>query len=282
MVNAGIDPTDAWITFYLTRITPLLQTAREGALAEVETWLQSLSAIPAEGEFVAGIENILGASAESAISDKVITDTVTKIYQAFREAPGVNLAFGGPDVRAVNFLSKLDHYYTSSYLKNSDAQNVMRGFIKDRYLSGGGGLFGRGNAQDIAAFKNLLGEKVADLEDWQIRRIIDTSVQRTRNWSAVNMMHEGAIEELEVYEPIKDCSLCASMNGKIISVAVAYANMERQMDMTPGEYEADMRHQAAQMNRMAQAIDKADYVAQAGMLPPYHPHCRGMVIKRVK
>jgi hypothetical protein len=43
-----------------------------------------------------------------------------------------------------------------------------------------------------------------------------------------------------------------------------------------------MRHQAAQMNRMAQAIDKADYVAQAGMLPPYHPHCRGMVIKRVK
>lgn len=282
MINAGVDPTDAWINFYVQRLTPLLQTAREGALAEVEAWLQSLSSIPTEEEFVSGIEGILNQSAASAVDQAIITDTVTQIYTAFRQSPGVNLAFGGPDVRSINFLGKLDHYYTSSWLKNEDAQSVMKNFIRERYLENGGGLFGRGNPSDIEEFKNLLGQKVADLEDWQIRRIIDTSVQRTRNWAAVNMMHEGAIEEVEIYEPTKDCAFCVLMNGKVISVSVAYKNMERQMNMTPDEYEADLRQSNAEMNRSAQSVDRADYAASAGLLPPYHPHCRGMVIKRVK
>ena len=282
MINAAIDPTDAWIDFYMKQLAPHLTSAREGALDEIETWLRSLSVPPDQAEFVKHIETALGKSAANAIGRNVITDTVAQIYTAFRESPGVNLSFGGPDIRAVNFLGKLDHFYTSSWLKNQDAQNVMRNFIRDRYLEKGGGLFGRGNPEDIAEFRNLLGQKVADLEDWQIRRIVDTSVQRTRNWAAVSQMHEAAIEEIEVYEPTKECSLCASMNGKIISVSVAYQNMDRQMGMTPDEYEADMRNQSSQMNRIAQAMDKADYVASAGMLPPYHPHCRGMVIKKVR
>ncbi|MFA7465637.1 MAG: DUF935 domain-containing protein, partial [Syntrophales bacterium] len=139
MVNAGIDPTDAWINFYLERIAPSLQGAREGALGEVEKWLRSLSEPPAQEEFIAGIETILGTSSSAAISREVITDTVAEIYTAFRAAPGVNLAFGGPDVRAINFLSRLDQFYTSSYLKNPDAQKVMRNFLQERYLEKGGG-----------------------------------------------------------------------------------------------------------------------------------------------
>lgn len=282
MINAGIDPTDAWIDFYLARLAPALQNARDGALAEVEKWLQSLPAQPSETEFLAEIENILGAAARNAIGDKIITDIVSKIYATFRIEPGVNLVFGGPDIRSINFLAKLDHFYTSSYLKNPDAQSVMRNFIRERYLENGGGLFGRGSAGDIAEFKNLLGQKVADLEAWQVRRIVDTSVQRTRNWASLNMLNEAGVAEVEVYEPTQDCSFCVSMNGKIISVAVAYSNMERQMNMEPDEYEADLRAANMEMNRRAQAVDRADYAAAAGMLPPYHPHCRGMVIKRVR
>lgn len=282
MINAGVDPTDAWIDFYLQRLTPLLKTAREGALDEIQTWLQSLSSIPSEEEFISGIEQTLGKATAGAIDPKVITDTVTQIYTAFRQSPGINLGFGGPDIRSINFLGKLDHFYTSSYFKNPDAQSVMRNFIRERYLEKGGGLFGRGNAADVAEFRNLLGQKAADLEDWQVRRIVDTSVQRTRNWASVNMMHAGAVEQIEVYEPTRDCPFCASMNGKIISVSVAYKNMERQMNMTPDEYENDLRQANAEMNRAAQSIDRADYAAATGTLPPYHPHCRGMVIKRVK
>ena len=282
MINAAIDPADAWIDYYMEQLRPALQGAREKTLAEIETWLQSLTVPPDQAEFVAHIETALGQSATTAISRKTITNAVTKIYTAFRQEPGVNLAFGGPDVRAVNFLGKLDHFYTSSWLKNADAQNVMRGFIQERYLKQGGGLFGRGNPEDIAEFRNLLGQKAADLEDWQIRRIVDTSVQRTRNWAAVSQMQEARIEEIEIYEPTKDCNFCKSINGKIISVSVAAANMDRQMEMTPDEYEADLRKTSAEYNRLAQAVDRADYVAASGALPPYHPGCRGRAIKRVK
>ncbi len=281
MINAAIDPTDAWIDFYMRRLAPHLSTARIGALDEIEAWLKSLPVPPDEAEFVTHIEDALGESAAKAVGRKVITDTVAQIYTAFRETPGVNLSFGGPDVRAVNFLGTLDHYYTSGYLKNPDAQSIMRGFIRDRYLEKGGGLFGRGNPADIAEFKNLLGQKVADLEDWQIRRIVETSVQRTRNWASLSQMHEGGVTQMEVYEPTQDCAFCASMNGQVISVTTAYAVMERQADMTPDEYEADLRASTAELNRMAQAVDKIEYTANAGRIPPYHPHCRGRVIKKV-
>lgn len=281
MINVAVDPTDAWIDFYMKQLAPHLSVAREEALDEIEAWLRTLPVPPDEAEFVAHIEDALGASA-AKISRKAITDAVAQIYAAFRETPGVNLSFGGPDIRAINFLGKLDHFYTSGCLKNPDAQSVMRAFIQEHYLEKGGGLFGRGNPEDIAEFRNLLGQKVADLEDWQIRRIVDTSVQRTRNWATLARLQEGGVTELEVYEPTQDCSFCAAMNGKVISVATAYSVMERQADMTPDEYEADLRQINAEMNRMAQAVDKIEYTANAGRIPPYHPHCRGTVIKRVR
>lgn len=278
MINAAIDPTDAWIDFYMKQLSPHLTTARAGALDEIEAWLRTLPAPPDQMEFVSRIENILGASAASAISADTVTDAVAQIYKAFKDIPGVNLGFGGPDIRAVNFLGKLDHFYTSGYLKNPEAQSVMRNFVTERYLKNGAGLFGRGTAADFAEFKNLLGEKVADLEAWQIRRIVDTSVQRTRNWSAVSMMHEGGIIEMEVYEPLQDCALCASMNGKIVSVTTAYNRMQNEMAMTPDEYEASLRTQVSGLGN----ADRVEKTISAGMLPPYHPHCRGMVIKKVR
>lgn len=282
MINAGIDPTDVWIDFYLGQLAPFLQGARKKALNEIETWLRSLPVPPDQSELIGHIETTLGTSAAKAIGSNVITDTVAQIYTAFRESPGVNLSFGGPDVRAVNFLGKLDHFYTSSYLKNPDAQSVMRNFIREHYLEKGGGLFGRGKPENIAEFRNLLGQKVADLEDWQIRRIVDTSVQRTRNWAAVSQMQEAHIEEIEIYEPTQECSFCQAMNGKIISVSVAYENIERQMEMSPEDYEADLRQTRMDLNRIGQATDRADHLASVGALPPYHPGCRGRAIKRVK
>lgn len=273
----AVDPTDAWIDFYLKRLAPELTAAREGALDEIETWLRSLPAPPDQTEFVARIEGILGASAAGAVSQNTITDAVAQIYAAFRGgSPGVTLSFGGPDIRSMNFLGKLDHFYTSAWFKNPDAQNVMRGFITDRYLEKGAGLFGRGGAEGITAFRNALGEKAADLEDWQIRRIVDTSVQRTRNWAGVMQMHEAGIEEMQVYEPLKDCAFCASMDGKVISVKTAYSRMEREMDMTPDEYEQSLRSPVSGLGN----ADRVEKTIEAGMLPPYHPHCRGMVIKK--
>jgi len=283
MVNsASVWDADAWIKFYLGRLEPALSGARQEALDEIEKWLRSLGEMPAEEELIEGIERILGDRAAHAVSRQALTNTVAEIYTSVRLVPGVTLGFGGADVRAINFLGGLDHFYISSYFKNPDAQSVMRNFIREHYLEKGGGLFGRGNPAAIAEFRNLMGQKAAELEDWQIRRIVDTSVQRTRNWASIAQMHEAGITELEVYEPTQDCAFCQSMNGKIIGVETAFAVTDRQARMNPEEYEADLRAANQEMTRMAQAGSQADYAADAGMVPPYHPHCRGMVIKRVR
>lgn len=274
MVNTGLDGDPDWVAYYMARLAPSLQNVREAALDDIEDWLRSLPEPPVQSQFISHIENILGV-AFVGLDRKVIADTITEIYSAYRTAPGVGLAFGGPDLRATKFLAKLDHFYISSYLKNPDARTTVQNFLQERYLNQGAGLFGRGKPEDIQQFRDLLGQKLSDLEEWQCRRIIDTSVQRTRNWGSVAQFQEAAIAEIEIYEPTKDCAFCRSVSGRIISVPVAYRKMMQQAAMTTGEYEAEMR-------ATIPSLDNIEGLIADGTLPPYHPHCHGMVLRRIK
>ncbi|MFA5183298.1 MAG: DUF935 family protein [Syntrophales bacterium] len=269
----GRDSFD-WVSVYMERLGPTLRNVKATALDDIEEWLRSLSSPPPQAEFITMIEGILGASF-AALDRKVIADTVTDIYRAYRTAPGIDLAFGGPDLRATKFLAKLDHFYISSYLKNPEAQKATQDFLEERYLNQGAGLFGRGKPEDIQAFRDLFGQKLSDLEEWQIRRIADTSVQRTRNWASVAQFQEAGIVEIEIYEPTRDCDFCRSMNGRVISVPVAYGKMMNQAAMTAKEYENDMRGTVP-------TVENIDKLVGAGTLPPYHPFCHGMVLRRVK
>jgi hypothetical protein len=275
MVKNTATGDEDWVQLYMESLGPTLQNVRATALDDIQEWLTSLSLPPSQDEFIARIEEIIGASFV-ILNRKVITDAITDVYLFFRGKAGlVDLAFGGPDTRAIRFLSKLDNFYVSSYLKNPEARSLITNFIKEQYLKNGAGLFGRGKPEDIQAFQNLLSQKLSDMEAWQIRRIVDTSVQRVRNWATVSQFHEAGIAELEIYEPTHDCAFCVSMNGRVISVPVAHAKMEAQMAMTPEEYEEDLRS-------LTPGIGNVDEVVGAGMLPPYHPHCHGTVIRRIK
>lgn len=266
--------TPDWIERYLKQLGPYLQKAREDALTEIEEWLRSLPAPPSEERLQAKIATSLGSS-YAAIDQKAFEGAVSALYLATRFSPNIQLGFGGPDMRAIDFLSKLDRFYTSKFITNMDAAKVMRDFIKEQYLEKNSGLYGRGNPEVISQLKDLLGQKGVEMEEWQLRRIIDTSVQRTRNWAVVAQMHEAGIAEIEIYEPTNDCAFCRTMNGKIISLPVAFEKITTQMNMTPEEYEADLRSRPLD-------IKKIDQIVSAGALPPYHPHCRGMAIKAVK
>lgn len=262
-----------WVTRYMSTLAPSLKDARQGALAEIEAWLLTLPSPPLEADFIARIEGILGP-ASAAVDATAITDAVTDIYLAYRSAPGITAAFGGPDIRSMRFLADLDQFYVSRYLRNPDAQVTVKNFLSQTYLEKGASLFKRSDPADLQAFKDLLGQKLSDLEEWQVRRIIDTSVQRTRNWASVAQLNEAGIEELEVYEPTMDCAFCRAINGRIIRVSAAYSRMTAQAGMTPAEYEMDMRQFPATERNI-------DILVNGGHLPPYHPHCHGTVLRRM-
>ena len=262
-----------WVEFYLSRLSPSLKKIKAGALTEIEQWLRSQAGPPEESVFISKVESILG-DAYKGIDRTAVVDAVSGIYQAAKAAPGVEIIFGGPDIRAINFLGQIDHFYLSKFIDNPDAQAALTKFLKERYLEGGEGLFGTGDPKTIAEMKNLLSQHLTDLEGYQVNRIVDTGVERVRTWGNIAQLSEAGIAEIEIVEPTQECPFCAAMNGQIIQVPIAHQNMMAQADMSPEEYEAFLKDNPPSLDGIE------DYVAQ-GMLPPYHPHCRGRIIKRV-
>lgn len=262
-----------WVQIYMDQLGPSLKNIKSSALAEIETWLRSQSSPPSEGEFTSKIQSILG-DAYKQIDKNAVTEAVAGIYQAYKAMPGAEIIFGGADIRAINFLGKLDHFYLSKFIDNPDAQAALTDFLKTRYLEGGEGLFGAGDPAAIKEMQNLLAQKMTDLEGYQINRIADTGVQRIRNWAHISQLNDAGIAEIEIFEPTSECPFCASMNGKIIQVNVAYKNMDNQANMTPEEYQTFLEENPPSLEGIE------DFVSQ-GMLPPYHPHCRGTIIKRL-
>jgi phage gp29-like protein len=273
VIMKNTSSVDDWITLYMERLRPSLQGARTSALDEIERYLKSLPTPPTEETLQAKMAAALG-TAYSTVNKEAIAGTISELYMQSRNEPGIAIGFGGPDIRSINFLSELDGFYVSKWVKNPDAINAVRSFLSERYLEQGAGLFGRGKPDDIQAFRDLFNQKLTDLEDWQVRRVIDTSVPRVQNWASLSQLNEAGIVELEVYEPTQECDFCKAMNGKIIRVDTAYSAMMQQAAMTPDEYEQAIK-------RISPTIDNIEQFVARGILPPYHPHCRGIVIKRV-
>ena len=270
------DAEDSWVRKYVEAVKPHIVVNREDALNGIEDWLKSLPSPPDEQEFTAHIQAILG-DAYSGVPDSALSAAITAIYNYFRnEGSLLNVvtAFGGADARAVEFLSRLDNFYVSKFITNPEAQSVIMDFLEEHYHQGGANLFGRTSATDIRAFRDLLAQKLADLEDWQIQRIVDSSVQRIRNWSHLEQMHQSRIRTLEIVEPTQECAFCAQMNGVTIPVPTAYQTMLNQRAMSPQDYDREMK-------RNTPVEENRDKIIAAGVLPPYHPHCHGKVVMHV-
>lgn len=267
-----------WVEKYIERLAPSLQSVRQSALDEIEKWLRSLDSPPSEAIFITKLHDILG-DAYDKLDKAVIALAVKDMYTAFKLtdlAPGMEIAFGGADLRTIEFLSNLDSFYLSKFVKNPDVVSQLNDLIKNLYLEQGEGLFGRGD-KAIQELKNFLSQKMIDLQDYQVQRIVDTAVQRSRNWAHISQLNDAGIAEIEIYEPTQECDFCKAMNGKIIKVETAYKKMNDIASMSPEEYESFLKSE-----KNSPMLDNIESLVDRGMLPPYHPHCHGRIIKRVK
>ena len=247
---------------------------------DIEKWLRSLSAPPTEEEFTSRIQDILG-SAYAGVDTKAVSDVVAEIYSFYKTTDkliaDIEVAFGGADVRTVDFLSKLDSWYLSKYIQNDDAVSVVTDFLKEQYIEGGANIFGGLYDEAMQNFMDLLEQKLIDVDDWQAQRIADTAVQRARNWAHVSQMNDAGITEIVVYEPTRDCAFCQAIDGTVIGVEKAYSTMQDLSQMSPEDYQAYLSNPDNQPR-----LDNMQSMVDSGMLPPYHPHCRGRIIKRVR
>lgn len=220
---------------------------------------------------------------KSVKAQAAVKKDVKRIYEiyrlkdsaAFSKVPDTVFTITSVDKQTMAFVDKLDQFYLSKFISNSNIESSVHSFLKEQFLEKGEGLFGRGTGKVLTEFQNLLHEKLIHIEDYAAKRIINTSVQRMRNWANIGQLNEAGFTYAEIFNPSPEAEICIYMNGKIIPMGAAYSAVQKLSSMQPEEYEAGLKPITPALIQ-DKGIEQA--TADGEGFPPYHPNCHTRLI----
>jgi hypothetical protein len=301
---------DEFIDKYLKVVSPFATRARDIAVEQLRMWLSKADASDFKtGEAFAkkAIEQIglaYEAVFDSVKTKKAVGNAIKAIYSFFRlndetpfgtEGSPIQMKFGAPDKRAVEFFKNTENFYLSKYLDNSDAE--LRKFFNEEFVTKGKALFGNQSSEELDLFRKAAGGKLDNVNDRGVQIIVRNGVQRARNYAHILSLHQGEIEEAE-YVAVLDkrtSHICETLDGKKIRIGVAAATVEELTALEPGDYAQRMfQSKDAKEMRVANTDPEAsakyfskkitdgyvddDFVSSGLALPPLHPNCRTRLI----
>ncbi len=226
---------------------------------------------------------------------QAINGTVRTIYEFYRirdltpfgDGSPIGLRLGGPDRTSIKFIGELDHFYFSRYGDNTS--KPLRRFFVERYFEDGAALFGRESSDELQDFRDAAGEKLKNLTDRQTRTIVQTAVQRIRNWAHIGTLAQAEIDLARIVATLdsRTSDICEALDGKLVRVGVAQKAIERLNQLPPGEFAKELYESAigkAISKEPVATIEKfieedgktiSDKLVEMGRgFPPYHPNCR--------
>lgn len=224
-----------------------------------------------------------------------VNSTTRQIYEFYRlrdvtvfgEESPIKLRLGGPDRASIKFIGKLDHFYFSKFADNTRAP--MRRFFVEQYFENGAALFGRESSQELADFRAASGDRFKNLTDRQTLTIVQTAVQRTRNWAHIGSMDQAGIATARLVATLdaRTTPLCEFLDGKLVKVGVAQSAIERLNKLPPAEFALELygselgkgiaKNPVDTIKRYLEEDGKTldDEITAAGRgFPPFHPNCR--------
>lgn len=242
---------------------------------------------------------------DGTLARRAIERVNTEIYRYYRlsddasvmpdvEAP-IAVRFGGIDQQALNFFNKLDHFYFSKYLNNSEPG--LKTYFADEWIAKGGRSTDFLTAEQLAEVRGALGKRLENVNDVNVERIVRGATVRARNWAHINRLHEGLIRRAKIVAVLdsRTSAICRFLDGKFLNVAAAASAVERLSQLEPGEFAKEVYESpAAKGLRAANQNDDevakwfAGKVDEHGTLddelmtkgygmPPYHVSCRTRV-----
>lgn len=232
---------------------------------------------------------------DSIRSRQTINDVVRKTYEFYRlrdltpfgDASPIGLRLGGPDRVSIEFIQRLDHFYFSRFGGNTS--KPLRKFFVERYFENGAALFGRETSEELQDFRDALGDKFKNLTDRQVKTIVQTAVQRVRNWAHIGTLDQAGFELARVVATLdsRTTELCRELDGKLLRVGVAQKTIERLNQLEPGEFARELyeskigkaisKEPVATVTKFLEADGKtiSDQLVETGRgFPPYHANCR--------
>ncbi len=276
---------------YLDAVLPLAEPARQQAIDaylawakgrdfgdfdDAETFAQAAYGVIA-GPYAAGLA---AAGLEAAVQEQV-----GALYRFFRlddtsafepEKVPATFRFGGADQRATAWFERIDTHYFSRYVDNETMQQPIKGWFRQNFLDENAGLFGRGDPGLLADFQVRFAEQLDGAAEHEIRRIIDTTVARAKNWANIRQLAEHGWERLVIQAVMdaKTSAICREMDGRVISVQAATAEIDRLTRLTPAQFAKTLK---VQRPHDVRGVSSTKLIANARGWPPFHPNCRTTV-----
>lgn len=185
------------------------------------------------------------------------------------------------DYRAIEFLETIDKIYLGKFITDPDTEARILKWIKEKFESGHVPI---GKNSSLISEFILEFSDVVMLESWKIRRIIDTTVNRSRNTGHVMYLDQAMIVEYEVVEVMDDitCSWCRHMNRKKFLVKETVDRINKLFNV--GMDKLPQYSPFATTIKIDEFVKLSPKAIQAkGIdIPAYHPHCRGRIIAHFK
>lgn len=223
---------------------------------------------------------------------KVTNAEVTKIYENFRRDKSIFEQFDNPknlpeavfnvtDRRTIEYYKNSDTLYLGKFITDPDTKQRITEFIKSEYIDKNLPIGSNKDPKSLEAFRSKFHD-VLQGEDWKIVRIINTTVNKLRNYSAISYMDQALVEEFEIRGVVDrlQCDYCKQLQGTKFKVKTALGKIEKVISSEPELVEGD----APFINKVFKK--PADMEGLSGEqiqdknidVPPYHPHCRDRVI----
>lgn len=183
------------------------------------------------------------------------------------------------DLRAVEFFKKSDDLYLGKFITDKDTRRAITEYIKEQYLNGDLPI---GNDREaLEKFKKHFSG-VLQGEDWKIRRVLDTTINKLRSTAVVKYMEEAQVQYYEIRGVVDrlQCEYCASMQGKRFSVAKAIKHVEGFVNSDP-EYLSDYSPFVTGLFKDAEVVKtmSGEELQDKGLgITPFHCNCRDTLV----
>jgi SPP1 gp7 family putative phage head morphogenesis protein len=222
-------------------------------------------------------QNLTKAYATYRKDKKVFSANASKRSMSFDEGDIPDATFDLIDYRSIEYLKELDNLYLGKFITDEDTRERIKNWIESQYLQENWPI-GK-NSEMMDEFMRAFSDKV-NMESFKIRRVIETTLNKTRNYANVQYIAQADVDEFEIVEVMdqKTCEYCQHMNGKTFSVTTAKDKIEKVVNGKPSE--------VPKLSPFATKIPLDEFVKMdakalqaAGIdTPSYHCHCRGRIV----
>lgn len=245
-----------------------------------------------ENNFVTPVQSVVEKHIDRMYSyyrkdEKVFRDSpnFTSTQAAGRATSGEHFfnipqpVFNLVDARAVEFLNAIDKFWLGKFITDEDSVRRVNKFIETELL--GKNIEIGPNSQALHAFIDRFGDEIM-LENYKIRRILETTANRTRNTANVMYLNQAEITEYEVVEigDTRTCEWCLYMHGQTFQVAPTVEKIQR---LTNNDFTnlPELAPFATSMPiEQFKNLSAVELQSMGHDVPSYHPHCRGRVVAK--